>query len=218
MSESRRGSIASFFVLAIIVYFLIWAAKANKEANIEFDKTHKIQLEEMAQDNRVIRNTLRGHMEPKTDPFVNLVKNGVLELDRSVSVGDALNDYKFFKKTSWKSFVAEQNRRIVEFSAQFDFDKFAGTSIPEAKKSVLSPAMVSKSKQKLNGVEISYVVQFSIAKKDSSFDIAFSALEIEKKGRSDKETFPEKGNSILKPVFFNKPVPTVWLILASNAK
>jgi len=96
--KKEGGFFTNVFVLAIIVYFLLWVARTNKDINSEFDKTHKAQLEAMAQNNRTTRNRIRGHMEPKTDPFVNLVKNGVLKLDRSVSVGDALDEYEFLKK------------------------------------------------------------------------------------------------------------------------
>ncbi len=220
MSEDSKGSFFHVFILIFIGHLLIgWAQNAKKEVDFEHNKAEKAAYEAQVEGIKQDKARIRGFREPKTDPYIDIVKKGVLKLDPSVSVGDAFDGYDFFQKTSWKSFVSDQNRRVVEMSGMFDFDKFAGTSIPEAKgQPVLSSAMVYKAKQKLNGVGISYVIQFAIAKDNASFEIKFSGIEIEKAVRPDKETFQENGISILERIFANKPAPTVWLILASNSK
>ncbi len=44
---------------------------------------------------------------------VSLVKNGYLDFDKSITVGQALDGYKSFDKTEWKAIKTEQGRKIV---------------------------------------------------------------------------------------------------------
>ena len=44
-----------------------------------------------------------------------LVKDAIYEEDYSISIGDALDNYKYFTRTEWKEFTTEQGRDIVEF-------------------------------------------------------------------------------------------------------
>lgn len=46
---------------------------------------------------------------------VGLVKNGVLEFDQTLTVGQALDGYKYFKSTTWRGDEDEQGRQFVEF-------------------------------------------------------------------------------------------------------
>lgn len=49
---------------------------------------------------------------------VSIVKNGYLNFDKSITVGQAFDGYKYFKTKEWKATKTEQGRRLVLFSAQ----------------------------------------------------------------------------------------------------
>lgn len=50
---------------------------------------------------------------------VSLVKGGALELDKSTTIGQALDGNKFFKSKTWSAVKDEQGRRIVRFTGEF---------------------------------------------------------------------------------------------------
>ena len=54
---------------------------------------------------------------------VSLVKNGMLEFDKSLTVGKAIDNYKFFKKTKWESITTDNGRRIVTVVGTIDTEK-----------------------------------------------------------------------------------------------
>jgi len=47
---------------------------------------------------------------------VNQVKDGVLSLDKSITVGKALDGYQYFSSTTWSSGETSQGKTIVECS------------------------------------------------------------------------------------------------------
>jgi hypothetical protein len=55
---------------------------------------------------------------------VSKVKNGTLEFDETVKVGDAFDNYKYFSKTSWKEITSDQNKKVVEFVGTYDDSEF----------------------------------------------------------------------------------------------
>ena len=65
-------------------------------------------------------------------PRIDLVKNGILDFDKSITVGKALDNYRFFRSTAWKEFESDQGRNIVEFTGEFDLFALAeeGLNIP----------------------------------------------------------------------------------------
>lgn len=56
---------------------------------------------------------------------IEQVKNGYLEFDKSITLGDALDNYKFFKLTKWTEFESDQGRTIIEFTGDIDLIKVA---------------------------------------------------------------------------------------------
>ena len=50
---------------------------------------------------------------------VSSVKNGVLGIDKSITVGQALDGNKYFKSKSWNAVKDEQGRRYVDFTGEF---------------------------------------------------------------------------------------------------
>ncbi len=69
---------------------------------------------------------------------VKTIKNGTLEFDKSITVGQAFDKYKYFSSTKWKSFSTDNGRKIVEVQGTFKNeylqhmrweDKFASASL-----------------------------------------------------------------------------------------
>ncbi len=58
---------------------------------------------------------------------VDIVKNGRLGLDESITIGKAFDNYKYFKSTKWESFKDSQDRTIVQFTGTLNFDSYEGT-------------------------------------------------------------------------------------------
>lgn len=48
------------------------------------------------------------------------VKNSVLNTDYSMKIGDALDNYKYFKKTEWNEFTTKQGQEVVEFNGYYN--------------------------------------------------------------------------------------------------
>ncbi len=59
-----------------------------------------------------------------TNSDVSIVKNGTLEFDKSITVGQAIDKYRYFTKTDWESMKEENGRRIVQTTAQIDITKY----------------------------------------------------------------------------------------------
>jgi TonB family protein len=55
--------------------------------------------------------------------YVSLIKNSYLPIDKSITLGTALNTYKYFSNTEWKSFTGDKGRNIVEFIGIVDTKK-----------------------------------------------------------------------------------------------
>lgn len=64
-----------------------------------------------------------------SDSNIEIVKNGYLDFDKSITVGRALDNYKFFKSTNWDEFESEQGRDIVEFNGEIDLLKVAENAL-----------------------------------------------------------------------------------------
>ena len=69
-------------------------------------------------------------------------------------MGDALNGYKYFGHTDWKSFEDSQKRRIVEFNGIFDYDKFSDTKTEQLPTVVLTADNIHKTKERSQGLKI----------------------------------------------------------------
>jgi hypothetical protein len=56
-------------------------------------------------------------------PSISIVKDGTLDLDKSVTVGNALDKYKYFYNTKWSVINDEQSRTIVDFVGKLNIEK-----------------------------------------------------------------------------------------------
>ena len=64
-----------------------------------------------------------------SDPL-EIVKQGTLEFDRSVTINNVFSNYNYFGETGWEIKEDEYNRKIATFVGVFDFDKFIGSEYP----------------------------------------------------------------------------------------
>ena len=53
------------------------------------------------------------------DEYVQMVRNGHMNMNPNVQVGKAFD--QFFSKSDWKSFQSTDNERIVEFNGESEF-------------------------------------------------------------------------------------------------
>ncbi len=70
------------------------------------------------------------------DSDVSLVKSGTLEFDKSLAVGQAIDKYRYFKKTDWELLKEDNGRRVVQATADIDVMKHPDINpakIPELK-------------------------------------------------------------------------------------
>jgi len=94
---------------------------------------------------------------------VSIVKNGILDFDKSLTVGQAFDNYKYFKDVEWESFTSENGRKVVEVNAKLDFSKY--------------PDSEALKKQEVKNITIFF--QFLINQDLESFQIHTYGMEFE---------------------------------------
>ncbi len=102
---------------------------------------------------------------------IDQVKDGILEMNKSTTVGEAFDNYDFFTKTTWTKWKTKQGVTIVEFNGKMDlteaftnyelFKKFMTMSkadlkrSPEAMTAALEfMTMIQKAQETLDNLEI----------------------------------------------------------------
>ncbi len=155
---------------------------------------------------------------------VDAVRNGTLNIDPSVTVGDAFNGYKYFGKKEWKAFKDTQNRQIVEFRGKIDIDKFAGITFMET---LLTREMIERAKKKLGNPVFTYFVQFAVSKNGKTFQLIYNGVHVTgkdaKTGKKIDENISLEGLGLLIPsgirfIYKNLPLPYVVSVLIDNGK
>jgi len=123
---------------------------------------------------------------------VSMVKGGTLEFDKSLTVGQAIDNYKYFKKTGWEAIKTDNGRRVVNIKAVIDTDKH--------------PTINSKQNPNLKDVEFQF--QFVI-NQDKSFQLSWCGIAVTKTDGSKIE--PEQNANLLtctntlKGIYKNSP-------------
>lgn len=102
---------------------------------------------------------------------IDLVKNGVLEFDKSLTVGQAIENYTLAKKVTWDAGESENGRNFVNCTIALDVEKTAYAG---------------------KGIEMSFFYQFVI-NKDDSFNVSACKSVV---SSPDKE--PIEANSTLR--------------------
>lgn len=92
---------------------------------------------------------------------VAMVKNGTLELDKSLTVGKAIDNYKYFKKTKWELVTTDNGRKVVTVTAAMDTEKH--------------PSMGAQSGIKSADMKFQFKIN-----QDKTFEIGWCGLAIEK--------------------------------------
>jgi hypothetical protein len=54
---------------------------------------------------------------------VEIVKGGTLPFDKSITIGNGLNNYKYFKSVKWQEVQDENKRNYVVFTGDINIDK-----------------------------------------------------------------------------------------------
>jgi hypothetical protein len=124
---------------------------------------------------------------------VSTVKNGTLNFDNSITVGEAFDRYKYFSDTDWTDFKTSNGRKIVQVTGEFNDDYLKKMGWTKQFK------------------KASLIVQFKI-NKDDTFEISAIGLEAtDLKGKTKKVDLG-KGmsnrqlNSMLKELYNDKPL------------
>lgn len=106
---------------------------------------------------------------------IDIVKKGHLQFDKDITVGGAMDNYKYFKSTEWREFKTNQGRRIVQLTGKLTNDFFKTQDQAEAN---------------IEGTEIGVligffenaetIIQFSI-NPDESFELQYIGLNVKTK-------------------------------------
>lgn len=68
---------------------------------------------------------------PASNDPVAAVKNGVLQLDTSVTIGNAFDHYKYFPVCRWRTLQAENGRTVVQVDGAVDFQRLTAEDVAE---------------------------------------------------------------------------------------
>ena len=86
---------------------------------------------------------------------VNTVKNGTLGNFNTLTIGNALDNYKYFTDTDWRFLETQNGKRVVEFKGIYDPEKLS---------------KISKFK------ELSLIIQFTM-RVQKGFDLTYVGME-----------------------------------------
>ena len=114
---------------------------------------------------------------------VDLVKKGYLDINSSITVGQALDGYTYFTTKDWKAYKNEQGKRLVLFTGVYNGEYLN---------------KINQSGTKIDS--ITAVIIFKI-NNDDTFEIV---SKIRKNKQSDTENFIELNDNMLKTIYRNE--------------
>ena len=146
-----------------------------------------------------------------------LIRNGYLDIDKSLPIGKAFDGYKYFKSKSWKAFKSDNGKRMVQFEGSFDLSsekvvehclqmlKAVGGSTEEAaeKKEFQDVLKKIKINEKFKSLEL--VVQFTI-NPDKRFEIKYMGIKTNFMGQQKEQNIEEAAQQTLKEIYYNQPL------------
>lgn len=124
---------------------------------------------------------------------VSTIKNGTLEFDKSITVGQAFDKYKYFSSTKWKNFSTDNGKKIVEVKGDFKNEYLQDMELED------------------QFVSASLIVQFTI-NKDDTFKISALALDfLTRNGDKKRQDIganltARELNTLLSELYNNKPI------------
>ena len=104
---------------------------------------------------------------------IDIVKSGILRIDKSVTVGNAIDNYKYFSSTSWKEFEDDQKRNVVEFNGKIKTDAIVNSLSDDRAKKILDE-IVARHPDFKNGALVR--MQFLIDADSKSFKLGYSSV------------------------------------------
>jgi hypothetical protein len=122
-----------------------------------------------------------------TDDPISQVKDAVLQLDKSIRIGQAFDGYKFFRRTTWSSGQTENGRTIVNVVGPLDLAKITskdviaaiaagdGAPITEGGDNPEMEKAIVKARQSIGGGELE--AQFQI-NQDNSVEVHAMAYRL----------------------------------------
>jgi hypothetical protein len=132
-------------------------------------------------NDKIVKVSVKQENENKD---INLVKNGTLPFDKTITVGNVLDNYEYFTQKKWV-FDEKKGRKIVVFRADFDNNKL----IDKLNKLALNNNYLKKEIiNKLKYISVYYIIGFYINVDLSGFSIAGSDVMV---GEKDMETYRE---------------------------
>ena len=115
---------------------------------------------------------------------IDAVKGGTLGNYKSLTIGDAFDNYSHFKSSSWQSFETKNKQRVVQFNGELEIT-------PLAKSRDMTKMVIA--------------VQFLI-NKDDTFKLACVQLQYLKKGKEKTELINSLADDIISNIYNNKPI------------
>ncbi|KHK02899.1 hypothetical protein [Desulfovibrio sp. TomC] len=135
-----------------------------------------------------------------TGPLISMVKKGTLVFDSTTTVGNALDNYQFFKTIKWSEFEDQQKRKVVEFVGIVDMPKSIDYVLNE-KYDASTVSQLPIHKEILLDTQVK--IQFLINTDNESFKLANAAIETE----GDRFL---KVDELLTQLYKNKPLYRIY--------
>ena len=116
-----------------------------------------------------------------SDP-IGIVKDGSLEINKATTVGKALDNYKYFSKTDWKTFKTDNGQTIVQFNGTIDINKLLSSDLINSQSMMHFPVpedlKTTVAAQLSIGAitKVQYVMQFQLLM-DKSFKPSYVGME-----------------------------------------
>lgn len=130
---------------------------------------------------------------------VNLVKNGVMDFNKTLTVGEALDNWKECAEKSWEEFKTENGMHVVQFTCN---TKNVAHFIQQLKEIVRNECE-AMSCAAIDVTKMERVFQWSI-NKDETFQMSHGSLTIVWKDGRTKQITSENPQSMLEDVYANK--------------
>lgn len=110
---------------------------------------------------------------------VSIVKNGTLAFDKSLTVGQALDKYQYFKKTTWEAVKTDNGKRIVNVTGDLDVSRYPHLNTDE-----------------LPQLKSAYLKFQFVVNQDKTFEVKWCGVGVEKTDGEKKE--PDEQINLLK--------------------
>jgi hypothetical protein len=124
---------------------------------------------------------------------IDIVKTGFLDFDKGITVGQAFQNYAYFKTVEWRKLTLDNGRTIVEVDGVLDIAKMPENSIWRAN-------------EKLGLKNVHAVYQFQV-NKDNTFQVFAGGFRYTHPSGKDEEQSmnPRLFINVLKTIYRNDP-------------